>query len=159
MSFLAKPVRTCWWFDGNGREAAQFYVSLLPKSQIDGDLPMGGTQPLVIEFTLAGAPMMILNGGPHYRQTPAASISVLTDSQAETDRLWNALTAEGGQESRCGWLIDRWGVSWQLIPRRLPQLLGHADRAAAARVQAAMMTMNRSDIAALEAAFANAQEQ
>ncbi len=153
------PVRTCWWFVANGLEAAQFYVSLLPHSRIDGELPVGGEQPLVIEFTLDGAPMMILNGGPHYPQTPAASISVLTDSQEETDRLWYALTANGGRESRCGWLLDRWGVSWQIVPRRLPQLLGAGDRAAAARAQAALMAMNRIDIAALEAAFANVQEQ
>ena len=154
MSFLGRKVRTCWWFDGNGLEAARFYVSLLPDSRIDGDVTPADSEPLVVEFTLAGAPMMVLNGGPHVSQTPAASISVLTDDQAETDRLWHALLAGGGTESRCGWLTDRFGVSWQIVPRRLPELLASPDRDAAGRVQSVMMTMAKLDIAVLEAAHA-----
>jgi predicted 3-demethylubiquinone-9 3-methyltransferase (glyoxalase superfamily) len=152
MAHLAEKVRTCWWFNGKGLEAARFYVALLPNSQIEGDVNPQGGEPLVVEFTLSGAPMMILNGGPHFAQTPAASISVLTDDQAETDRLWAALLEGGGRESQCGWLSDRFGVSWQIVPRRLPELLSSPDSDAAARVQAAMMQMAKLNIAALEAA-------
>lgn len=153
MAYLARKVRTCFWMNGHGLDAARFYVSLLPDSGIDGEVPSGEAPPLVIEFTLAGAPMMILNapGGP--APNSAASISVLTDDQAETDRLWAALTAPGGAESRCGWLHDRFGVSWQIVPRRLPELLGAADRDAAGRAFQAMLTMSKIDIAAIEAAF------
>lgn len=154
MAMVAQKVRTCWWFERGGLEAARFYVSLLPDSGLDGDADASGGEPLVVQFTLGGAPMMILNGGPHYVQTPAASISVLTDDQAETDRLWEALLAGGGAESRCGWLRDRFGVSWQIVPRRLVELLSSPDRAASGRAQAAMLQMSRIDIAALEAAAA-----
>ena len=154
MEFTAK-VRTCLWFDGRGREAAEFYVSLLPESAIDAVHRSDHDEPpLVVEFTLAGAPYMILNGGPLYRHTPAASISVLTKDQEETDRLWAALTADGGQESRCGWLVDRFGVSWQIVPEALVRMLHAEDREAAGRVQSAMMGMRKLDIATLEAAFA-----
>jgi predicted 3-demethylubiquinone-9 3-methyltransferase (glyoxalase superfamily) len=100
--------------------------------------------------------MMILTAGPHHKLSPAASISVLTKDQDETDHLWSALIANGGAESRCGWLTDRWGVSWQIAPEALPRLLGAPDRAAAGRAQAAMMQMGKIDIAAMEAAFNNA---
>ncbi len=150
-----KPkVRTCLWFNAGGEAAAEFYVALLPDSRIETVVrPDPDGPPLVVEFTLAGAPYMILNGGPHYQLTPAASISVLTTDQAETDRLWAALTADGGSESQCGWLTDRYGVSWQIVPEALPRLLGAEDRTAAARAQEAMLTMGKIDIAALEAAF------
>lgn len=152
-------VRTCLWFTQGGHKAAQFYVSLLPDSRIDSVTATGNpddtaADPMVVEFTLAGAPMMILTAGPHYKLTPAVSISVLTDSQAETDRLWAALTADGGEESRCGWLTDRFGVSWQIVPRRMMELFSSDDTAAAARAQGAMLTMGKIDIAAIEAAFA-----
>jgi predicted 3-demethylubiquinone-9 3-methyltransferase (glyoxalase superfamily) len=154
MALLTQKVRTCWWFNGKGLEAARFYASLLPDSHVEGDVAPGDGEPLVVEFTLAGAPMMILNGGPHFVLSPAASISVLTKDQAETDRLWSALLAGGGKESMCGWLVDRFGVSWQIVPEALPRLLGQPDRQAAQRAQAAMMTMRKIDIAALEAASA-----
>ena len=116
MTHRAK-VRTCLWFEKRGLEAAKFYVSLLPWSAIDAVYAHGNPDdPMVVEFTLHGAPMMILTGGPHYTLSPAASISVLTKDQNETDQLWSALIADGGEESRCGWLRDRWGVSWQIIP-------------------------------------------
>jgi predicted 3-demethylubiquinone-9 3-methyltransferase (glyoxalase superfamily) len=153
MPYLRQKVRTCWWFDGNGHEAAAFYVSLLPDSAIEGGHGPHDKPPLVVEFKLAGAPMMILNGGPGPAHSSAASISVLTDSQSETDRLWSALTAGGGKESRCGWLTDRWGVSWQIVPRRLPEMLGASDRVAADRTLAAMLQMSKLDLEALEAAF------
>jgi predicted 3-demethylubiquinone-9 3-methyltransferase (glyoxalase superfamily) len=146
-------VRTCLWFEKGGLEAAKFYVSLLPWSAIDTVLDHGrSADPMVVEYTLHGAPMMHLTAGPHYKLSPAASISVLTKDQAETDSLWNALTANGGAESMCGWLTDRFGVSWQIVPEALPKLLGQPDRAAAARAQAAMMQMKKIDVAALEAA-------
>lgn len=147
-------VRTCLWFEKEGLKAAEFYVSILPGSKIDAVHAHGNPdEPLVVEFTLQGSPMMILTAGPYYKLTPAASISVTTRDQQETDRLWSSLLSDGGVESRCGWLTDRWGVSWQIIPDALPRLLGAPDRAAAERARAAMMTMNRVDISALEAAF------
>ena len=151
----AKPkVRTCLWFNAGGEAAAEFYVTLLPDSRIETVVrPDPDGPPFVVEFTLAGAPYMILNGGPHYELSPAASISVLTVDQAETDRLWAVLTADGGSASQCGWLTDRYGVSWQIVPEVLPRLLSAEDRAAAARVQQAMMAMGKLDIAALDAAF------
>lgn len=147
-------VRTCLWFEKNGLEAAQFYVSLLPWSAIDTVLEHGkAADPMVVEYTLHGAPMMHLTAGPHYKLTPAASISVLTKDQEETDHLWSALLQGGGQESMCGWLVDRFGVSWQIVPEVLPRLLGDSNREAAARAQAAMMKMNKIDIAGIKAAF------
>ena len=147
-------VRTCLWFESRGLDAAEFYVSLLPWSAIDAVHPHGNPDdPMIVEFTLHGSPMMILTAGPMFKPTPAASISVLTKDQDETDRLWSALVADGGEPGRCGWLTDRWGVSWQIVPEALPRLLGAPDRAAAGRAHAAMMQMSKIDIAALEAAF------
>lgn len=147
-------VRTCLWFDGDGQEAAQFYVSLVPDSFIETDLHPGLDQPIpVVEFTLGGTPYMILNGGPHFKLTPAASIFVLTKTQEETDGLWKKLLEGGGKGEMCGWLVDRYGVSWQVIPERLPEMLNDDDKAAAGRARDAMMQMRKIDIAALEAAF------
>lgn len=150
---MAAKVRTCLWFDGRVEEAADFYVSLLPDSRVEWISPYRrDDEPLVIEFTLAGAPYMLLNGGSHFRLNEAASISVMTRDQAETDRLWDLLASGGGRESRCGWLVDRFGVSWQIVPEILPRLLADPDKAASARVMEAIMTMGKIDIAALEAA-------
>ena len=147
-------VRTCLWFDSQGEDAAAFYVSLLPDSHIETVYRPDADGPaLVVEFTLAGAPYMILNSGPHYKHTPAASISVLTEDQEETDRLWAALLADGGEESMCAWLVDRFGVSWQIVPEKLVELINADDKPAAARAREAMTTMRKIDIAALEAAF------
>jgi predicted 3-demethylubiquinone-9 3-methyltransferase (glyoxalase superfamily) len=155
MTYRSK-VRTCLWFEKGGLEAATFYVSLLPWSAIDAIYDHGSpNDPMVVEFTLHGAPMMILTAGPHYTLSPAASISVLTKDQNETDHLWSALIAQGGSESRCGWLTDRWGVSWQIVPEALPRLIGAPDREAAMRARAAMMQMGKIDIAVIEAAFNN----
>ncbi|MEZ4268745.1 MAG: VOC family protein [Myxococcota bacterium] len=148
-------VRTCLWFDAKGEEAAEFYASLLPNSavgQVVRPDPEGPAQ--VVELSLAGTPYMFLNGGPMFPQTPAASIVVRTADQAETDRLWDALVADGGSESRCGWLTDRFGVSWQITPDALVRMLSAPDREAAGRAVGAMMTMNKIDIRAMEAAFA-----
>ena len=147
-------IRTCLWFPGNGEEAAEFYVSLIPGSKITSAYKSDPDQPpIVIEFTLGNNEFMIINGGNEFEHSPAVSISVSTDDQKETDMLWSALTANGGKESRCGWLIDRYGISWQIVPRRLIELLNDQDREAAGRVFNKMLEMNRIDIAAIEEAF------
>jgi predicted 3-demethylubiquinone-9 3-methyltransferase (glyoxalase superfamily) len=148
MAYLASKVRTCLRVNGRGEEAARFYVSLLPRSELDA-APMQ----MVTTFTLAGAPMMILDAQGAPAPSAAASISVITEDQAETDRLWAALTADGGAESRCGWLTDRFGISWQIVPRRLIECNTAPDREAAGRAFQAMLTMRKIDIAAIEAAF------
>lgn len=153
---MTAKLRTCLTFKTGGEAAAAFYTSLLPDSAIESTVrPDPDGPPLVVAFTLAGAPYMVLNG-PGFEFSEAMSISVLTEDQAETDRLWTALAAEGGEEGRCGWLKDRFGVSWQIVPRALPRLLGADDRAAAERVMQAMMQMGKIDIEALEAAYAGA---
>lgn len=152
-AFLSAKARTCLWLPGNGMDAVNFWISLLPDSAIDGVVEKDG-QTLIIEFTLAGAPMMILNTPDAPAPNHAASISVLTDDQAETDRLWSALLADGGAEVMCGWITDRFGVSWQIVPRLMTQMLASPDHAAADRAFVAMQGMVKLDIAALEAAFA-----
>ena len=147
-------VRTCLWFEKGGEEAARFYVTLLSDSRIESSYrPDPDGPPLVLDFTLGGAPYQILNGGPEVSQSPAVSISVVTEDQAETDRLWSALITGGGKEGRCSWLTDRWGVSWQVVPRALIDSLMSDDQAAAGRAFQAMMGMNKIDIAQVEAAF------
>lgn len=147
-------VRTCLWFDGTGEEAAEFYVSVLPDSHVETvSRAEPGKPALIVELSLCGTPYRFLNGGPHFKLSPATSIAVRTADQAETDRLWSALLADGGEEGRCAWLTDRFGVSWQIVPDALPRMLGDDDREAAGRAMQAMMTMNKIDIAALEAAF------
>jgi predicted 3-demethylubiquinone-9 3-methyltransferase (glyoxalase superfamily) len=145
-------VRTCLWFEQGGLEAARFYTGLIANSKLETDAPEG-SNPIIVPFSLDGVPYQILNGGPHHRLTPAASIVVSTLDQPEIDRLWQALTENGGAPGRCGWLIDRWGLSWQIVPEALPRLLGAPDRSAAGRAQAAMMEMGKIDIATLETAF------
>ncbi|MCP5381339.1 MAG: VOC family protein [Kordiimonadaceae bacterium] len=153
MEFTSK-VRTCLVFDNEGEEAAKFYTSLLPDSYIEGiNRPDPDGPALVIEFRLSGVPYMILNAGPMFEHTPAASISVLTKDQDETDMLWNKLVSDGGQESKCSWLKDKYGVSWQIVPEALIEKIWSDDRAAAGRAQAAMMKMGKIDIATIEAAF------
>lgn len=151
---MASSISTCLWFrDGRGREAAAFYCSLIPGSRIKAtyDISGEGTSWL-IDFTLGGVPYQILDAGPMFTLTEAASIAVETDDQAETDRLWAALTANGGEESHCGWLKDRYGVSWQVFPRRLTELTLKADRAVATKAIGAMMKQKKIDIAEIEAA-------
>ena len=154
---MTGTVRTCIWMDNQGEAAANFYVSLLPGSLIAtiGRYPEGsehGTpgSVLVVDFTLAGTPYQILNGGPIFPLSEAVSISVRTKDQAETDRLWAALTAEGGEESQCGWLKDRFGVSWQVVPKTLGTYLGSGKPA----VMQAFMQMKKIDLAVLKAAAA-----
>lgn len=149
-----RKTRTCLWFESGGEEAARFYVTLLPDSRIESIYRTQPDQPaLVVDFTLGGAPYQILNGGPEVTQSAAVSISVVTEDQAETDRLWEALTADGGQEGRCAWLTDRWGVSWQIVPRVLIDSLTSKDQPAAERAFQAMLTMNKIDVAGIETAF------
>lgn len=154
---MTAKVRTCLWFDGVGEDAANLYVSLLPDSRIEDEFrPHPNSPPLIVNFTLAGAPYQALNGGAQFTHSEAASISVLTRDQEETDRMWAALTADGGAESQCGWLKDRFGMSWQIVPEALPRMLTDPDRAAADRAMQAMLAMRKIDIAALEAAFRGA---
>ena len=152
---MANTIRTCLWFsDGRGREAAEFYCSLLPASRVEkifvGDSGHGPFT--VVDFNLSGVPYQILDAGPYFTLTEAVSISVTTEDQAETDRLWTALTSNGGQESHCGWLKDRYGMSWQIIPRRLTELTMSPDKKVSAAAMAAMMKQNKIEIAAIEAA-------
>ncbi len=151
-----KPkVATCLWYDGVAEEAVSFYTSLVSGSEIGAITRFGPDGPAVmVEFTLAGAPFQALNGGPQFNFTEAASISVTTADQAETDRLWSALTSDGGEEGQCGWLKDRFGMSWQIVPEPLSRLLGSKDREAADRAMQAMMEMRKIEIAALESAYA-----
>lgn len=143
----SSTVAVCLWFDGNAEEAAKLYTSLVPNSKITS------ISPVMVTFSLDGVPFQALNGGPQYKHTEAASISISTPNQEETDRLWSALTSDGGIEGRCAWLKDRFGVSWQIVPHALPQLLSAPDREAANRVLQAMLKMKKIDIAALESAF------
>lgn len=158
---MADKIVPCLWFDGDGEEAARFYVSLLPDSRIYGvhrspvDTPSGPADSvLMVEFTLAGRSYLALNGGSAFKFDEAVSFMVMTEDQAETDRLWDALIANGGQESACGWLKDRWGLSWQITPRRLMELTTDPNRERARSAMQAMMTMRKIDIAALDRAVA-----
>lgn len=148
-------IRTCLWFrDGRGQEAAAFYCSLIPGSRVEstfvGDNGQGAFS--VIDFSLGGVPFQILDAGPMFTLTEAVSISVATDDQAETDRLWAALTTMGGEESVCGWLKDRYGVSWQVFPKRLTELTTSPDQVVSAKAIAAMMKQKKIDLAEIEAA-------
>ena len=158
---MPDKITPCIWYDlGQARKAAEFYVSLgLPDSRIDTAHKSPGDNPstregeeLVVEFTLAGRSYLALNGGPMFPQTEAISFQIHTDDQAETDRLWNAITGNGGAESMCGWCKDRWGVNWQITPRRLTEFQSDPNPARAKAAFQAMMTMRKIDIAALEAA-------
>jgi predicted 3-demethylubiquinone-9 3-methyltransferase (glyoxalase superfamily) len=153
-------IAPCLWFDGEAEEAAKFYVSLLPDSRIEKvqkniiDGPAGKTgSVLVVEFTLAGQRFLALNGGMRFEYTHAVSFMIDCADQAEVDRLWDALLADGGQAEQCGWLKDRYGVSWQIVPTALMQYLGGSDKVGAQRVMAAMLQMVKLDIAGLKRAY------
>mgnify|MGYP003562822966 FL=1 len=154
---MKNSIRTCLWFrDGRGSEAAGFYCSLIPGSQVErtfhGDAGQGPFS--VIDFVLGGVPYQILDAGPHFTLTEAVSISIETPDQTETDRLWSALTADGGEESVCGWLKDRYGVSWQIFPARLAELTLSPDKIVSDKAMAAMMKQKKINIAEIEAAVA-----
>lgn len=156
----ATPRNTiCLWYDGTALDAARFYAATLPGSTVGNILHAPGDYPsgkqgdvLTVEFTVAGIPCLGLNGGPAFQHNEAFSFQIATDDQAETDRLWDAIVGNGGQESACGWCKDRWGVNWQITPRALTQAITDPDQAAARRAFEAMMTMQKIDIAAIEAA-------
>jgi predicted 3-demethylubiquinone-9 3-methyltransferase (glyoxalase superfamily) len=149
----------CLWFNNDALEAAEFYARTFPDSAVTRvtraptDYPSGkGGDILTVEFTVLGIPCVGLNGGPAFTHSEAFSFQVATENQEETDRYWNAIVDNGGQESACGWCKDRWGISWQITPRALTEAYTGSDRAAAQRVFQAMMTMRKIDIAAIEAA-------
>jgi len=149
----------CLWYDGAALEAATFYAKTFPDSKVGAIMRAPGDYPdgkqgdiLTVEFTVAGIPCMGLNGGPLFKHNESFSFVIATDDQAETDRLWNAIVSNGGQESECGWCKDRWGLSWQIAPRVLLEAVSGPDRAAAKRAFDAMMTMKKIDIAKIEAA-------
>jgi predicted 3-demethylubiquinone-9 3-methyltransferase (glyoxalase superfamily) len=153
-------ISPCLWFNGEAEEAAKFYVSLLPDSRInqiqrnlaDGLAGKAG-EVLVVDFTLAGQNYMALNGGMRFEYTPAISFKIDCADQAEVDRLWDALSSNGGATQQCGWVRDRYGVSWQIVPSVLPQLLGGSNSAGAKRAMQAMLGMTKLDIAALRRAY------
>jgi len=148
------------WFDGNAEEAAEFYVSLFPGSRIDNIVRSPADNPstrkgevLVVVFTLAGRTFAGINGGPHFSFDEAVSFAIECADQAEVDLYWERLTADGGSASQCGWCKDRFGLSWQVIPKRLHDMLISSDRNAAERVMQAMLEMNKIDIDTLERAY------
>ncbi|MDP8993812.1 MAG: VOC family protein [Pseudomonadota bacterium] len=152
-------ITPCLWFDGQAEEAASFYVSLLPDSRVDrvnrspADYPSGKAgDVLTVEFTFAGQSFMGLNGGPDFRFNEAVSFMIECEDQAEVDRLWEAITATGGSPVACGWVRDRYGLSWQIVPKRLQELMTDPDRDRAKRAMEAMMTMVKLDVAELERA-------
>lgn len=157
-----QKIRTHLWFDDQAEEAAEFYTSLFADSRITGvsHYPEGspGTPGAVmnVTFELAGQEFIALNAGPHFKFNEAISLFVDCGDQAEVDRLWEALTANGGEESQCGWLKDRWGLSWQVIPRRLGELMQDEDPAKASAVVQCMLQMRKIDVPELEKAYANA---
>lgn len=150
---MAEPtISTCLWYEAQAEEAATLYCSLFPDAKITLRMPQIGdpeNRAFLVEFTLMGQADTAMNGGPHYKLTPAASIAVYVDTQSEIDHLWTTLL-DGGTESRCGWLTDRFGLSWQILPRALPRLMKQ-DRGGG--VMRAMMAMVKMDIAVLEAAL------
>ncbi len=157
---MATPAKNtiCLWYDGTAEEAAHFYAKTFPDSAVKavhrapGDFPSGKKEDvLTVEFTVMGVPCLGLNGGPAFKHTEAFSFQVATDTQEETDRYWDAIVGGGGQESACGWCKDKWGLSWQITPRTLTEAMAKGGDEAA-RAFAAMMTMTKIDVAAIDAA-------
>ena len=156
---MAYKNTVCLWYDRSALEAAEFYATTFPNSAVGavkrapGDYPDGQEgDVLTVEFTVLGIPCIGINGGPIFTQTEAFSFQIATDDQAETDRFWNAIVDNGGQESQCGWCKDRWGLSWQITPRALTDAISDPDPAAAKRAFEAMLQMQKIDIAAIKAA-------
>jgi predicted 3-demethylubiquinone-9 3-methyltransferase (glyoxalase superfamily) len=156
-----QKIGPCLWFDGQAEEAAKFYVSIFSNSRIvavsrypEGS-PMPAGSVLMVQFVIDGAEFMALNGGPQYKFTPAVSFVVHCQGQDEVDRMWRQL-CEGGVESRCGWLTDKFGVSWQIVPDAVVEMMSGTDGAATRRAVAAMMGMHKLDIAVVRRAYDNA---
>jgi 2-polyprenyl-6-hydroxyphenyl methylase/3-demethylubiquinone-9 3-methyltransferase len=158
---MTQPAKNtiCLWYDGDAEEAARFYAKTFPNSSVGavhtapGDYPSGKKgDVLTVEFTVMGIPCLGLNGGPEFKHNEAFSFQVATEDQAETDRYWNTIVGNGGEESECGWCKDKWGVSWQITPVALTRAYTDPDRAAAKRAFDAMMHMKKIDIATIEAA-------
>jgi 2-polyprenyl-6-hydroxyphenyl methylase/3-demethylubiquinone-9 3-methyltransferase len=156
---MASKNTICLWYDRDALDAAQFYAETFPDSAVGkilrapGDYPSGKQgDVLTVEFTVLGIPCVGLNGGTAFKHSEAFSFQVSTEDQAETDRLWNAIVGNGGQESECGWCKDKWGLSWQITPRVLLEAIADPDPAAAKRAFEAMMTMGKIDVAKIEAA-------
>jgi predicted 3-demethylubiquinone-9 3-methyltransferase (glyoxalase superfamily) len=159
---MSKPAKNtiCLWFDKDAEEAANFYAKTFPDSYVHavhlapGDYPSGQKgQVLTVEFSVLGIPCLGLNGGPVFKHNEAFSFQVSTVDQAETDRYWNAIVNNGGQESECGWCKDKWGISWQITPAILVEGITNADQAVAQRAFSAMMEMKKIDVAKIEAAI------
>jgi 2-polyprenyl-6-hydroxyphenyl methylase/3-demethylubiquinone-9 3-methyltransferase len=152
-------IATCLWFDKNAEEAANFYAATFPDSRVlavhksPTDYPSGKAgDVLTVDFTVLGQRFVGLNGGPEFKFSEAVSFQVFTDTQEETDRYWNAIVSNGGEESQCSWCKDRFGLSWQIAPRALIKAINDPDKAAAKRAMEAMMTMRKIDIEKIEAA-------
>ncbi len=146
-------ITPCLWFDGKAEEAAEFYVSLLPDSRVDkvwrspADTPSGPAgMVLTVDFTLAGQPLQGLNGGPQFKFSEAISFGIECEDQAEVDRLWDTLTADGGEPGPCGWLKDRFGLSWQIVPRELNEMVDDPDPERARRAVEAMLKMGKIEV-------------
>lgn len=155
-----KQATLCLWYNKEAEEAANFYAATFADSKVGsihrapGDNPSGKEgDVLTVDFTVLGFPCIGLNGGSTFKHSEAFSFQVHTDTQEETDRLWNAIVGHGGQESMCGWCKDKWGISWQITPRALTDVMTGGDKAAAKRAFEAMMTMKKIDVAAIEAAI------
>lgn len=139
---MVQPIHPCLWFNGQAKEAAEYYCSIFPNSQITVDTPM------VVYFELDGRKIMGLNGGPEFKFNEAVSFVITCDTQEEIDHYWNSLTANGGRESQCGWLVDKFGLSWQVVPANLGKLMSDPEKGQ--RVIQAFMQMKKFDIATLE---------
>ncbi len=148
-----RKITPCLWFDGNAEEAVDFYLSVFPGGRVLETMAGSGGKALTVTFTLLGQEFIALNGGPHYKFTPAVSFFVPCQTQEEVDHFWSRLLEGGGEESRCGWLKDKYGLSWQIVPVAMFEVLQSPDRAGASRAMQAMMQMVKLDIAALRRAY------
>ncbi len=161
---MAKNI-ICLWYNGTAEEAANFYADTFPNSSVTAVNPSPADYPdgkkgqiLTVEFNVLGIPCLGLNGGSAFKHSEAFSFQVITEDQAETDRYWNAIVGNGGEESQCGWCRDKWGISWQITPKVLMEATTGKDQAAAKRAFEAMMKMKKIDVAAIDAAIRNYQK-